>query len=166
MAYWIISPYYLTKDAYFGEKMHCVLVKMAGNHCFSLNSELQSAHFTPPCISILLFYASWQGNRILVLFSWGKKCALQLRLYNDSVSLALYGSVWLATAVSKDVQNIIIFRKRDILKLLTVRNIKVHVKSFQCKKIRLSYPEILCLMWLSVSSPLQFDPPQLFYVQI
>ena len=42
---------------------------------------------------ILLFYASWQGIRILVLFSRGKKCALQHRLYKDSVSLSGYCTV-------------------------------------------------------------------------
>ena len=34
----------------------------------------------PPCICILLFYASWQGIRILVLFSWRKnaRCSVVL----------------------------------------------------------------------------------------
>ena len=73
--------------------MHCVLVKMAGNHCFSLNSELQFLPILlPHALAFFFFYASWQEFRILVLFSWGKKCALQHRLYNDSVSLALYST--------------------------------------------------------------------------
>ena len=36
---------YLTKDAYFIEKIHFELVEMASNWSFTLNSELQAAHF-------------------------------------------------------------------------------------------------------------------------
>ena len=52
---------------------------MAWNHCFSLNSELQSAHFTPPCISILLFLCFMTRNPNFGAIWLGKKCAQKHR---------------------------------------------------------------------------------------
>ena len=48
-------------------------------------------NFTSISPPTFFFYASWQGIRILVLFSWGKNARCCIVLYNDSVSLALYG---------------------------------------------------------------------------
>ena len=64
--------FYLTKDAYFVEKIHCELLEMAWYWRFSLNLKLPSAHyymnFLHAFFAFFLFYASWQEIRILVLF--------------------------------------------------------------------------------------------------
>ena len=67
---------YLTKDAYFVEKIHCeLLVCLKITHLTWIwNSYLFNFCMNfPPCIqAFFLFYASWQEIRILVLFGWGK----------------------------------------------------------------------------------------------
>ena len=75
---------YLTKDAYFVEKIHCeLLVCLKITHLTWIwNSYLFNFCMNfPPCIqAFFLFYASWQEIRILVLFGWGKnaRCSVVL----------------------------------------------------------------------------------------
>ena len=88
---------YLTKDAYFVEKIHCeLLVCLKITHLTWIwNSYLFNFCMNfPPCIqAFFLFYASWQEIRILVLFGWGKnaRCSvvlLSIRFFRPATVLA------------------------------------------------------------------------------
>ena len=89
---------YLTKDAYFIEKIHWEFVEMAWNWCFTLNLAFPSAHFAPwiflPALAFFFFHASWQEIRIFALFGWGKNARRSIVSIRHSVYLSGYGRNW------------------------------------------------------------------------